>query len=344
MLIRSLAVIGVLGVLTTGCGGASKAVVQPVAQPGALPSSSAPSPSLVRSPAPAPSADPLTGLAVQRSPIVVIKVDNAVTARRYQRGLGQAAIVYQELVESGQTRFAAVYDNAYDGEVGPIRSVRETDLELLPQYGRVAVAFSGGNTGIKSQFRGAVRKGDLLDASYDVLPSRYRLAERRVDARNFFSTPAKLAAAANGATPTDIGLRFGPLAPTAGKPASSAVIRFSDVMVVQVRFNASTGRWSVYQDGMLMPGVAPSNIIVQSVPIKRGRYVDVLGAASPYASTIGRGSALVFRDGRFVHATWQRVSVKTGTRYVDDKGRDIPLKPGATWVMLQPSSRSTVVR
>ena len=342
---RSLAVIGILGALAAGCGGGSKAVVKPVAAPSALPSTTAPSPSKAALPSPsAVTTDPLTGLALQHSPIVVIKVDNATTARRYQKGLGHAAIVYQELVESGQTRFAAVYDNGYDGEVGPIRSVRETDLELLPQYGRVAVAFSGGNTGIKGPFRGAVRAGELLDASYDVLPSRYRLAERRVDARNFFSTPAKLAAAANGATPTDVGLRFGPMAATAGKPAASAVIRFSDVMVVQVKYNASTGKWSVYQDGALMPGVAPSNVIVQSVPIKRGRYVDVLGAASPYASTVGHGSALIFRDGRFVHATWKRASVKSGTHYVDDKGRDLALKPGATWVMLQPNTRTTVVR
>src|SRR4051812_17970636 len=193
---RSLAVIGLLGVLAAGCGGGSKAVVKPVAQPSTLPSTSAPSPSKAAVLA-KPATDPLTGLAPKANPIVVIKVDNAVTARRYQKGLGQAAIVYQELVESGQTRFAAVYDNAYANEVGPIRSVRETDLELLPQYGRVAVAFSGGNTGIKGQFRGAVASGKLLDASYDVLPHDYRLAERRVDARNFYSTPAKLAASSN---------------------------------------------------------------------------------------------------------------------------------------------------
>ena len=341
---RSLTVIALLGTLAAGCGGGSHAVVKNVAAPSPLPSSAAPSPSKAAVVAAKASTDPLTGLAPRHSSIVVIKVDNAVTARRYQKGLGQAAIVYQELVESGQTRFAAVYDNGYAGEVGPIRSVRETDLELLPQYGRVAVAFSGGNTGIKGQFRGAVASGKLLDASYDVLPHDYRLAERRVDARNFYSTPAKLAASANGATPKDIGLRFGPIAPTAGKPATSAIIRFSDMMVVQVRYIASTGTWRVYQDGGLMSGVAPANIIVQSTPIKRGRYVDVLGAASPYATTIGHGNALIFRDGRFVHATWKRASVKSGTHYVDDKGRDIPLKPGATWVMLQPKTRSTVVR
>ena len=196
---------------------------------------------------------------------------------------------------------------------------------------------------MKSQFRGAVREGELLDASYDVLPHDYRLAERRVDARNFYSRPARLAASANGATPTDIGLRFGPIAPTAGRAAQSAVIRFSDMMVVGVRYNPSTQKWSVSQDGTPMAGVAASNIIVQSVPIKRGRYVDVLGAWSPNATTIGTGNALILRNRRMVHATWKRASVKSGTHYVDDKGRDIPLQAGSTWVFLQPNTRSAVV-
>jgi hypothetical protein len=339
---RSLAVIGLVGLLAAACNSTPKAVVQAVAAPSALPSTAAPSPvpsKAVVKPRP-PATDPLTGLAPRKTPIIVIKVDNATTARRYQRGLGHAAIVYEELVESGQTRFAAVYDNAFTGEVGPIRSVRETDLELLPQFGRVAVAFSGGNSGIKAQFRNAVRSGNLIDASYDVTPRTYRLGERRVDARNFFSTPAALVAVSHGATPKYVGLRFGPIAKTAGKAVTAVTIRFSDIVVVRVRYNPSTGKWAVYQDGAVMPGVAPANIIVQSVPIKRGRYVDVLGASSPYATTVGHGNALIMRDGRLVHATWKRLTVGTGTRYVDDKGRDIPLKAGSTWVFLQPNTRS----
>jgi hypothetical protein len=185
-----------------------------------------------------------------------------------------------------------------------------------------------------------VRSGNLIDASYDVTPHTYRLGERRVDARNFFSTPAALVAVSHGATPKYVGLRFGPIAKTAGKAVTAVTIRFSDIVVVRVRYNASTGTWAVYQDGSVMPGVAPANIIVQSVPIKRGRYVDVLGASSPYATTIGHGSALILRNGRLVHATWRRLGIRTGTRYLDDKGRDIPLKAGSTWVFLQPNTRS----
>ena len=340
---RSLAVIAVLGVLAAGCGGAQKAAVKPVAAPSALPSSAAPSPSKAPSPSAAPIGNPLTGLAPQAKPVVVIKVDNAVTARRYHRGLGQAAVVYQELVESGHTRLAAVYDNANSGEVGPIRSVRETDNELLAQFGRVAVASSGGNTGVKRTFSQAVADGKLLDASYDVLPGRYRLGERRSDARNFFSTPKTLADASHAALPQDIGLRFGPLAPTAGKPVAAATMRFSDFMYMGARYNAATGAWSISQDGRVMPGVAPTNVIVQYVTIKNSRYVDVLGAPTPYTVTTGTGNALIMRDGRAVKATWRRLNSKTGTRYVDDKGRDIPLKAGSTWIVLLPKSRTAAL-
>jgi len=337
---RLLSLLGVLGVLAAGCGSAAPAAVKPVTATSPL-ASSVPSPPGV-SAAPKPT-DPLTGLTPDGSRVVVIKVDNAATARRYQRGLGQAAIVYQELVESGQTRFAAVFDNGYTGEVGPIRSVRETDLELLPQYGRVAVAFSGGNSGIKGQFRGTVRSGKLLDASYDALPGHYRLGEQRVDARNFFSTPANLAAAVKGAAATDIGLRFGALAPSAGTPATSATIGFSDMMVVGARYNPAAGTWTVLQDGAAMPGVAPANIVIQYVPIKPGRYVDVLGSPSPYSVTLGTGNALILRNGRAVHATWKRTKTRSGTHYLDDKGRDVPLQAGPTWVLLVPKSRSASI-
>jgi hypothetical protein len=332
-----LPALALLGAAAVACGPAAThtAAVRPAAAPQALPSSAAPSPARPAAPKPA---DPLTGLTAAHAPIVVIKVDNATTARQYQRGLGHAAIVYQELVESGTTRLAAVYDNAYSGEVGPIRSVRETDIELFPEFGRVAVAFSGGNSGVKGQFHDAVRAGKLIDASYDVLTGSYRLGEQRVDARNFFSTPAKLSAASHGATAKDIGLHFGPLA--GGSPATSGTVSYSDRMTVGFRYDPSSGTWVMSQDGTPMSGVAPANVIVQSVQIRKGRYVDVEGAPSPYTVSVGSGNTVVFRDGVAIRGTWSRPSVRSGTHYLDAHGKDIALKPGSTWVLLLPSTRS----
>ena len=115
----------------------------------AAPAASSPTPS-PESPTPTPTSspafagDPLTGADVKGpGPVVAIKVDNERLARPYQRGLDRAAVIYQELMEGGATRFAAMYEGPLDMEVGPIRSARESDLELFAEYGRIVLGFSG---------------------------------------------------------------------------------------------------------------------------------------------------------------------------------------------------------
>lgn len=329
--LRPAPALALLAVLGTACSGGGDA---------AAPSPS-PSPSKTATPSPTPVAvDPLTGVAPKpTTPVVVVKVDNVSIARPFQRGLDKAAIVYQELVESGETRLAAVYSAPVGVEVGPVRSVRDSDIELLRQFGKVSVAFSGGNTGVKATFDKAVRAGQLLDASYDVLPQDYRLAERRVDARNFFTVPQRIAASRPGAPATDIGLRFGPM-PVGGAPVTTARVVFSPFAAVGLTYDPPSRAWAIAQNGRRMPGVAAANVIVQQVAVRPGRYVDVNGNASPYTVTIGKGKATVFRDGKAIAATWRRLTTSTGTRYLDAAGRDIPLRPGSTWVLLQPRGQA----
>ncbi|MDX6197237.1 MAG: hypothetical protein QOJ79_388 [Actinomycetota bacterium] len=333
----------VAGVLAAGCASSPPKQAATVSDPSPIEVSPDPEPIAV-APVPVvrprPRMNPLTGLAPRRGPVVVIKVDNASTARPFQRGIGHAVVVYQELVESGLTRFAAVYDGSWSGEVGPIRSARETDIALLAQYGRVTLAFSGANHGVMHSVLAAAHKQMLIDASHENFPSLYREGPRRKDSYNFFGTPTRFRMARPGVGTKAVGFQFAPLHRGGGRPAKAATIRFSPHAFVIVRYNKRTGRYAVYQDGHLMPGVAPANVLVQSVRIRGSRYVDVLGSPTPYTITTGRGSAVLMRDGRLVTASWRRLTVKTGTRFLDDKGRDVPLKPGPTWVLLQPKGQS----
>jgi hypothetical protein len=334
------------GLVAAGCSSAPQTrQAADVAAPSPVELSTEPLPSPSPVPAlvvrPRPVKNPLTGLAPRKVPLVVIKVDNASTARPYQRGINHAVVVYQELVESGLTRFAAVYDGSWSGEVGPIRSARETDIALLAQYGRVTIAFSGANHGVMHSVLAAAHKNMLIDASHEHFPALYREGPRRKDSYNFFSTPNKIRAARPGVKAKDIGFHFAPLHRGAGRIANAATIRFSPHARVVVRYNKHNGRYAVYQDGHLMPGVAPANVIIQRVTIKGSRYVDVLGSPTPYTVTTGKGVAVLLRDGRLVRATWRRLTVLTGTRFLDDKGRDVPMKPGPTWILLQPKGQST---
>lgn len=319
----------------TACSGGEKAV-RAAAAPSPVPTSASPTPV----PTKAVPVDPLTGLAPRPTgPVVVVKVDNAPLARPFHRGLGNAELVYQELVEGGATRLVAVDDDASAGEIGPIRSVREADLELLQPLGPVALAYSGGQSGVLAIVRRAVSAGRIQDAGYDRVTSIYRKGEQRRDARNFFTTPAKVAKARPKAgAARDIGLRFGPL--VGGAPATGATVRFSPLSRVGLAFVAATGSWSLSQDGRPMPGVAPANVVVQRVSVRGSRFKDITGSTTPYTVTVGTGAVTVFRDGRAVTGTWKRPTAKAGTRLLGKDGRDIALKPGVTWILLVPTTGS----
>jgi hypothetical protein len=336
---RRLLVAVACGVVVTACGGSSvpseDAPAKAYGPVRPSPIQIAPQPSKAAR-AVRPALNPLTGLAPGRAPLVVVKVDNATVARPYQRGLGHAAVVYQELVESGTTRFAAVYDGSWSGEVGPIRSARETDIELLAQYGRITLAFSGANKGVMASIKRAEKRGQLREVSHESVPRVYNEGPRRKDSYQFFSTPNQLRKARPGAKAKDVGFSFARLPKGAGRTANAATVDFSDYVTVVLRYNKRTGRYAVFQDGRPMPGVAPANVVVQKVTIRGSRYVDVLGSRTPYTVTTGRGPVVLLRDGRLVTGTWRRMTTKTGTRFLDDKGRDLPMKPGPTWVLLQP--------
>ena len=75
-------------------------------------------------------------------PILAVKIDDTAQARP-QAGLEDADIVYIEQVEGGLTRLAAIFSSKIPELVGPVRSARISDIEILKQFGRVVFAYSG---------------------------------------------------------------------------------------------------------------------------------------------------------------------------------------------------------
>lgn len=327
-----LALLLTAGLLLTACSGGGDD------EPSAAPTSATPS----ASPSPSPTqaaVDPLLGVAPPATtPLVGVKIDNSPLARPYHRGLDTASLIYLELVEGGATRMLGLWSQPHDVEIGPIRSLRESDIELVAQYGKPALAFSGANRGVLATFRGAVQAGQVVEVSYENKPGLYRLAERRRDARNFFSRPSALAASAEGGQPArDMGLVFSPAPRPDAAPAGSARVVFSDRETWSVRYDPASGTYSVLEGGQALTGVRPVNVLVQQVPVRPSQYRDVTGAVTPYTTSTGTGSLQLLRDGTFISGTWQRPDAASPTRYLDGGGQPMALKPGATFVFLQPA-------
>ena len=84
----------------------------------------------------------LSGREGANGPVLVVKIDDTTQAHP-QIGLEDADIVYVEQVEGGLTRLAAVFSSVIPQRIGPVRSARISDIEIMSQFGRVAFAYSG---------------------------------------------------------------------------------------------------------------------------------------------------------------------------------------------------------
>ncbi|MBC8170976.1 MAG: DUF3048 domain-containing protein, partial [Anaerolineae bacterium] len=89
----------------------------------------------------------LTGLkypdeAAQNRRNLLVKISNYPPLVRPQSGLNEADVVWEYEVEGGVTRFAAIFRTNAPNHVGPVRSGRLVDLELVPMFNALW-AYSG---------------------------------------------------------------------------------------------------------------------------------------------------------------------------------------------------------
>ena len=328
--LRLPVILALAAALVAGCSGSGK---DSAGSPTPTAGSPTPTPTPSASPVSVP-LNPLTGTPVGvNNQVLAVKIDNTQPAFP-QQGVENADVVYLEEVEGGLTRLCAVFSSNLPGRLGPVRSVRETDIELLAPYGKVAFAFSGGNKGVLPK----VHASPLIDVSVDRVSSKYyRVFGGRHAPYNLFTNPrALLAAKPNSARVHDVGFHFG-TASTPGTPAHSFSIAFLRARATWT-WSPAEGRWLLAMNGRpdrVVGGaqIGADNVIVQLVTIQRSRFSDVNGVTSPITRTVGSGRTMYFRDGTVTAGTWSR-SGSHATVYRDANGKPYLLKPGKTWVIL----------
>jgi len=314
---------GVTGALLALRGGAQ------AERPRATPS---PSPSPSPSPAP-PLRSPFTGERVPSlNRVLAVKFDNIVFARPHT-GLSHADIVYVLPVEGGLSRFMAIFSSAYPPVIGPVRSAREDDLQMLRQFGRPAFAYSGATAALLPFIHQTARIVDL----YAGIAGGYYRDNRRIAPYNLYARTRQLVKQAPRATRAhDIGFRFGP-PPRGGKITRSASVSYPAASF-RFTWSAAKRRWLVSMDGT--PAMttdsgrlAPATVVIQYTTVRTSRFLEY-GKPPPYAESVGSGTALVLRDGRAWTTHWSRPSAEGGTTFRTAYGQRMTFALGQVWIVL----------
>jgi hypothetical protein len=323
-----------------------------------------------------PDVNPLTGQKVdnptklERRPLL-IKVPNYPPEARPQWGLSEADVVIEHEAEGYLTRFTAIYlGGDVTPRLGPVRSLRLIDAELVPIFKGVLVA-SGGHPAVKIRITegkpwaegytriicpeapfysdsGALRRipeeGRIYELTmYTDTDSLWEvLTERGINERQDFH---------------DMWI-FSEMAPEGGVGASEVEIVYRRTIEALYRYDEETQSYKRFDAGQpLKDAVTDEQIAPSNVLILYANHVDTDIAADMhdpnktwYSVSIqlwGSGPAQLFRDGKVYEAKWVRENPQEPDDrliVVDGEGHQIPFRPGKTWIQLVRLDGNVTVR
>ena len=282
---------------------------------------------------------PLTGVSVPAGssprPSLAVKIDNH-SAARPQVAIDRTDLVFEELVEGGITRYVALWQSTIPDQVGPVRSIRPMDPDIIAPFGGI-VAFSGG----QQRFVDAMNATGQISAIFDY------------DTTGLFSRSTATAAPHNVIlAATEFANRNVTVAPPAQQYAyaatldgASAVVDGTPISVINTRFSDSSARswtWSTDAGAYLRAQDGAPDLSVDGAQLKATNVVVLrvnvtVNQSIPKTELIASGEASISTGGKTLTATWSKDSQTAPIRLIDGNGVTIRLAPGNTWFQLVPN-------
>jgi len=280
----------------------------------------------------------LSGREGSNGPVLVVKIDDT-NAAHPQIGLEEADVVYIEQVEGGLTRLAAVFSSVIPMRIGPVRSARISDIEIMSQYGRVAFAYSGAqkkllpviaaanvaNLGAQAQSPTIYTTDPARNSPYAMVLRADLLMQKIID-KGYVVDTAK-----------SVGWKFG----STDLPgvAISQIVMHWPAATYSATWSEAEKRWLLSHNNepdLSETGkrLGPTTLVIQMVSITASEYGDKFGGVTPFSNTVGTGTGYILRDGKSYTATWNRPSNLDGTTWSALDGSELTFAPGQVWVAL----------
>lgn len=284
-------------------------------------------------------------------PALAVKIGTS-SLGRPQTGINQADMLIEFRVET-ITRLLAVFHSQGANSLGPVRSARSSDADILANFGQPIFGHSGANPGVLREMSQGQANGKLYELRWDHLPSDYRRVRDRVAPFNLYtSTSAIWNAAPSQLTAPEPLFQYrreGEGLPSVAEQAPGVEIRYLGGTIVHFAWDAEVGGWARWQDGTAhvdmarnpngTPNpdvdpvqVAPANVVVLQTRYTSSTYCNYC----PEAITVDPegGVALIFTDGHMIRGRWSRPSASQPWQVTDNNGNPVRLTPGQTFIVL----------
>ncbi|CAB4342175.1 MAG: DUF3048 domain-containing protein [Actinobacteria bacterium] len=350
------------GLLLTACGSAG--------------SSSSPSESATPLP-PLPAVWSFTGLPgpidALSKPVMVVKIENDPVVRP-QTGLNSADMVFEELVEGGITRFAAIYQSDIPKAIGPVRSIRHVDAAIASPIADIFV-FSGGapktmrfveqkvpasisvvtegGIGMSRNSKHApphnvwLNPGKLIDSIADnKSPSFGFFANENSD---LYNPPEIVPIVTDSPVSSPSESPSGTQSPLVSipEPVAKVSIEFSQWENPVWTWSEATNLWLRSERKKPFENIdgtqfGVDNLVVLSIRTIDAGYKDPAGNYVPRSVLTGTGTGYLLSNGSSQKILWSKERVADIMTLTDEYGNRVTLPTGKTWVSLLPNDEGKI--
>ncbi|MCW2783579.1 MAG: hypothetical protein JWP74_96 [Marmoricola sp.] len=284
---------------------------------------------------------PLTGLpapdTTPNHPVMIVKIDNT-AASDPQYGLGKADMVVEELVEGGITRLATMFYSQLPRKVGPVRSMRASDIGVVTPTHAVLVASGAAPSTYRRLARAHVKyylmgspgvARDVNDPQHDLLHSVF--ADLPVLARSIKSKPVVPASYLPWGKESDFSGIAG---------AKQVTVRFSGSSVTRFAYSPRTKKYTnTNSNAPANDQFHPDSVLVLRVREGNAGYLDPAGNPVPETLFFGKGNLLLFHDGQIMRGTWSKKKRQSPLVLTTAAG-SMKIPAGHVWIELVPVNHS----
>ena len=298
----------------------------------------------------------LTGLEVpeedraevlNRRPVMCKMSNHPPEWTRPQSGLNSADIMIEKPIEGVFTRFVGVFQSQAPEAIGPIRSARLIDMDLVEMYDG-ALCFSGAAIGVSRLINRSPIRHAAIRSHFE---GYYRTGEDKPYEHTFYADPLGFWKALeeieqNRAQNIDVQTPFTSEPPPNGGDEDYLAIDYRDWSKVEWRYNAEENLYYRWADGVqAVDGVNDEPVSVRTVAVVSAwsgiKYEICVSDTECHETAFnvvieGSGYGLVLRDGKVYEGSWKREQPHAMFTFYDAGGNLVPFQLGKSWIQIVP--------
>lgn len=279
---------------------------------------------------------------------VIVQIDNEATGRP-QYGIQQADIVYESMIEGADTRLTALFNDNLPEKVGPVRSARVYHQLLASEWDAIFIHVGGPYVaGFKDSYIYSEENGNTFKVRIDGTRRQYDDILWNESVGIDYCSP-KLAVEEYGYERKERDPLFkfdANVDYSAYKTIEKVGIPFisSSSDHYEYVYDAATDKFKRFRFGKEFDDADSGQIEVQNVIVEYAERTELPNEGGRILmGVLGSGKAEFFVGGKHMTGTWQKDGVSQPTIYRLDNGDELVLKPGNTWIEIQPDSKSITV-